>query len=241
MSDNSLYSLNFTNVKLGQTSPNGWAMGGNTTLTNSFEAPFGLTSSQQQLATDMKTYGPIIAGIGAIGQMASAYYAAKAAQYQLDSKALTLEFQKDIAGINARQAEFTAQQTLRAGQQQSGALTLKYGKAKGSQRAAMAANGGVIGEGSNAEIEATNDLMKEIDANTINANTVRQAENARTQSQNYKTQAAMYGVGAENARMSSSTISPMLAAGTSFLTSATSIASTMYRDKQLDKLLARVQ
>ena len=238
---NDLYAFNTTGVRLGQTSPNSFGFGGgNTLMTGSFNAPFGMTSNEQQMAQAFKTYGPVIAISGAIGQIASAYYAAKTQQYQLDSQALSLEFQKDIAGINARQAEFTAQGILRAGQQQSGAMTLKYGKAKGAQRAAMAANGGVIGEGSNAEIEATNELMKEIDANTINANTVRQAENARNQSQNYKTQAAMYGVSANNARTSSESISPYLAASTTFLNSATSIASTLYRDKQLDKLLARV-
>jgi hypothetical protein len=191
------------------------------------------------MATDMKTMGPIIGIAGAIGSMASAYYGAKAQQYQLDSQAMSLQFQKDIAGINARQAEFTAQSILRAGEQQAGAVTMKYGKAKGSQRAAMAASGGVIGEGSYQAVEATNDLMKEIDVLTINANTVRSAENARTQSQNFKTQASMYGISANNASASSSTINPYAAAGTSMLTSATSIASTIYRDKMMDRLLAR--
>ena len=103
----------------------------------------------------------------------------------------------------------------------------------------MAANGGVIGEGSNQEIEATNDLMKEIDILQINANTVRASENARTQGQNYKTQAAMYGISANNLTASSQSIDPFAAAGTSLLTGATSFASTMYRDKMMDRLLAR--
>jgi len=152
---------------------------------------------------------------------------------------MTLQFQKDIAGINARQAEVTAQGILQAGEKQSAMMSLKYGKAKGSQRAAMAANGGVIGEGSNKEIEATNELMKQIDVLQINANTVRAAENARTQGQNYKTQASMLGVSASNAAASSASINPFAAAGTSLLTSATSYASTMYRDKMMDRLLAR--
>jgi hypothetical protein len=81
--------------------------------------------------------------------------------------------------------------------------------------------------------------MKEIDVLTINANTVRSSENARTQGQNYKTQAAMYGISANNASTSASTINPYAAAGTSLLTSATSFASTLYRDKMMDRLLAR--
>ena len=205
----------------------------------SFNLPYGPDSSTQTFAKEMQTFGPIIGIAGAIGQIASAYYGAKSQQYQLDSQAMTMQFQKDIAGINARQAEVTAQGILRAGETEGAMTALKYGKAKGSQRAAMAANGGVIGEGSNKEIEATNDLMKEIDVLQINANTVRASENARTQGQNYKTQAAMYGVSASNLTASSQSINPFAAAGTSLLTSATSYASTIYRDKMMDRLLAR--
>jgi hypothetical protein len=230
---NDYFSLRVPGGELGSGTFN---LGGNT---NSFNMPFSATSETQKFAKDMNTYGPIIGIAGAIGQIAGAYYGAKAQQYQLDSQAMTLEFQKDIAGINARQAEVTAQGILQAGEKQAASLSLKYGKAKGSQRAAMAANGGVIGEGSNATIEATNDLMKEIDVLQINANTVRAAENARTQGQNYKTQAAMYGISANNATASSQSINPLSAAGTSLLTSATSYASTIYRDKMMDRLLAR--
>lgn len=213
--------------------------GSGSTLGGGFSAPFGPNSSTQTTASSFKTYGSVIGIAGAIGSIASAYYGAKAQQYQLDSQAMSLQFQKDIAGINARQAEFTAQSILQAGEKQGAALSLKYGKAKGAQRAAMAASGGVIGEGSYAAVEATNDLMKEIDVLQINANTVRSAENARTQGQNFKTQAAMYGISANNASASSSTINPLAAAGTSLLTSATSYATTLYRDKMLDRLLAR--
>lgn len=230
-------AIKFDNMSLfpNTTSPGSALLGGS----GSFNLPYGADSATQQRASDLKTYGGITAVAGAIGSIASAYYGAKAQQYQLDSQAMSLQFQKDIAGINARQAEFTAQSILRAGEQQAGAVTMKYGKAKGSQRAAMAASGGVIGEGSYQAVEATNDLMKEIDVLTINANTVRSSENARTQGQNYKTQAAMYGISANNASTSASTINPYAAAGTSLLTSATSFASTLYRDKMMDRLLAR--
>jgi hypothetical protein len=81
--------------------------------------------------------------------------------------------------------------------------------------------------------------MKEIDVLQINANTIRAAENQRTQGQNYKTQAASYGISANNLTASSQSINPFAAAGTSLLTSATSYASTIYRDKMMDRLLAR--
>ena len=125
-------------------SSGGSLLGGN----QPFSLPYGADSSMQSFAKDMKTYGPMISIAGAIGSIASSYYGAKAQQYQLDAQAMTMQFQKEIAGINARQAEFTAQGILQAGEKESAMLTLKYGRAKGAQRAAMAASGGVIGEGS---------------------------------------------------------------------------------------------
>lgn len=209
---------------------NSWTSGPNTIGTN---------DSTQQFASSLQKAAPYLMIAGAVGQMFGTYYAMKAQQYQLESQSLSLEFQKDISNINARQAEFTAQKTLEAGQRQAGAVTMKYGKVKGAQRAAMAASGGVIGEGSYAAVEATNDLMKEIDVYTINANTVRAAENARTQSTNYGIQATMLGVSSKNAMAGAQSIDPFAGAGTSLLGSATSIATTLYRDKLVDRLLAR--
>lgn len=221
---------NYTLGGSGGVNLNNWASGA------SF---IGKDDSTQQFASSLSKAGPYLAIAGAVGQMFGTYYAMKAQQYQLESQSLSLEFQKDISQINARQAEFQAQKTLEAGGRQAGAVTMKYGKIKGSQRAAMAASGGVIGEGSYAAVEATTDLMKEIDVLTINANTVRAAENARTQSTNYGIQASMLGVSSKNAMASARTIDPFAGAGTSLLGSATSIATTLYRDKLIDRLLAR--
>lgn len=224
-----------TNYTLGGGSPGGVSMNNWTSGPN----VIGPNDSTQQLASSMKAAAPYLMIAGAVGQMFGTYYAMKAQQYQLESQSLSLEFQKDISQINARQAEFQAQKTLEAGGRQAGAVTMKYGKIKGSQRAAMAASGGVIGEGSYAAVEATTDLMKEIDVLTINANTVRAAENARTQSTNYGIQATMLGVSSKNAMAGAQSIDPFAGAGTSLLGSATSIATTLYRDKLIDRLLAR--
>lgn len=228
------YSIGGSNYTLGGSpggvSLNNWASSSNF---------IGKDDSTQQLASGMKAAAPYLMIAGAVGQMFGTYYAMKAQQYQLESQSLSLEFQKDISQINARQAEFQAQKTLEAGGRAAGAVTMKYGKIKGSQRAAMAASGGVIGEGSYAAVEATTDLMKEVDVLTINANTVRAAENARTQSTNYGIQSTMLGVSSKNAMAGAQSIDPFAGAGTSLLGSATSIATTLYRDKLIDRLLAR--
>ncbi len=109
-----------------------------------------------------------------------AYFSGQAAKYQAK-----------IADTNARIAELSAQSSLYAGQKEVGRMTLRAGQLKGTQRATMAANGVALGVGNAAEIEASTDLMKEIDKQTIEANAVRGAFGYRTQAVNYQNEATM--------------------------------------------------
>jgi hypothetical protein len=93
-------------------------------------------------------------------QIGGALSSAIGSYYSAQSQKNNLRFQSDIAGINARIAELGAQSALNQGQQQVGALTLKAGQIKSSQRAAMAANGIDLGEGNAAEVQASTDIMK---------------------------------------------------------------------------------
>lgn len=88
---------------------------------------------------------------------------------------------RNTAEVNARISEMGAQSALAQGEQQSNVLSLKAGQLKSSQKAAMAANGIDLGVGSAAEVQASTDLMKEIDMNQIQANAVRNAWGYRTQ------------------------------------------------------------
>jgi hypothetical protein len=153
-------------------------------------------------------------GAGLASSVVGSYYGARQQQSSLN-------FQADIAGINAIMAESGAQMELQRGQQQVGAVTAKAGQVKSAQRVAMAANGIDLGEGNASEVLATTDLTKEIDANTAQANAVRSAWGYRTQASNYMTDAAMK-------RATSDSISPWGAAATSLLGGASSVASTWY-------------
>jgi len=92
----------------------------------------------------------------------------------------------------------------------------------------MAANGIDIGQGSAAELQASTDIMKEIDANTLTANAIRHAFGYQTQATNARTQ----GVNARNAALAqqaaASGISPGMAGATSLLGSATKVAASWY-------------
>ena len=174
-----------------------------------------------QMGVGMAIMGAIQSGIGT-------FYAAKSAKNQLKSQAMTFDYQKQMSALNARAMEDTAQQIMRAGEQDIGRLTLRAGQVKGSARAAQAARGGQIGTGSNAEELASLELMKQTDALTINSNTVRAAWAARTQAQNYEAQAAMAGVSAFGARSAASQISPFSQASTNLMSSGGNVASAWY-------------
>ena len=188
----------------------------------------------------MSQTGSIFAIGGAITGAIGSYYAAQSQKAQLESQASSMRFQSDISQLNAAQAEFTAQQILRAGQQRQGRIGLRAGKIKSSQRASMAARGIDLGVGSAVETIATTDLMKEIDMLTTNAETVRSAEAARLQRQNYLTASAMQDVSAMNLAGSAASISPTMALTGSLLGSAGSVANAWFQDRKLAAIASRL-
>lgn len=163
--------------------------------------------------------------IGMIGSFFGAVNSTIGTYYNTQSQASALEHQAEMAKINARISEMGAQSALLAGQKQVGQLTLKAGRLKSAQKVSLAANGVVMGEGSAAEIIASTDLMKEIDANQIMANAVQSAWGYRTQSVSYANQALSQSAAA-------SSISPFGMAAGSLLSGAGHVASNWYSFKK---------
>lgn len=159
---------------------------------------------------------------GRIFQIGGAINSAIGSYYSAQSQQSALRFQADMHDINARILEGSAQSALDQGQRQIGQLTLRAGQLKSRQRAAMAANGIDLGEGSAAEVQASTDIMKQIDVNQISLNATLAANGLRTQSVN-QTNAAVIGRGM------ASGISPIGSAFTSLLGSAGSVASSWYQ------------
>lgn len=151
---------------------------------------------------------------GMVSNAIGSYYSAK-------SNKANLQFQADMADINARLSEQSARQELLNGQKQTASLTMQTGKVKSGQRAAMAANGIDLGEGNAAEIQASTDIMKEVDMNTIEANAVRSAWGYRTQGVNYQNEAI-------TKRGTADGISPFMSGASSLLSSAGQVAGQWY-------------
>lgn len=99
--------------------------------------------------------------------------------------------QANIARINAQSMELQAQAVLRSNESATVSKTMHAGQVKSSQRAALAANGIAVGEGSAAELQASTDIVKEMDKNQMKENAVRNAWGYRMQAANYEGQALM--------------------------------------------------
>lgn len=153
--------------------------------------------------------------MGGITSATGAYYGAQ-------GQRATLGAQAAIGEANARISELGAQAALRDGQQSIATATAKYGQLAGAQRAAMAANGVALGEGSAADVAASTEFLKEQDKTTLEINAMRAAFGQRQQAANQTSQANM-------ARANAAGLSAGGAAFTSLLGSATKVASTWYQ------------
>lgn len=169
------------------------------------------------MAISTASLGKASLGLSVAGMLSGAvgsFYSARSTKNQLKHEAA-------IADINARLSEKAAQQELQRGQFEVGQITRRAGQIKGSQRASMAANGIDLGVGSAAELQASTDLMKEIDRNQAEVNAISSAWGYRTQGTNYQNQATL-------SRASASSINPGASAATSLLGSAGNVASQWY-------------
>lgn len=169
------------------------------------------------MAISTASLGKASLGLSVAGMLSGAvgsFYSARSTKNQL-------KYEAAIADINARLSEKAAQQELQRGQFEVGQITRRAGQIKGSQRASMAANGIDLGVGSAAELQASTDLMKEIDRNQAEVNAISSAWGYRTQGTNYQNQATM-------SRASASSINPGASAATSLLGSSGNVASQWY-------------
>ena len=160
-----------------------------------------------QMATTLQIGGAVVAAIGAVSSAMSQRLALKGAA--------------EIAEINAGIAERAAQQEMARGQEVIAQATERAGQVKGAQRAAMAANGIDLGEGSAAEVLTSTDLAKEHDMQVIQANAVRAAWGHRMSATSLGNQARADRAGAGS-------ISPLVAGTSSLLSSAGQIAGSWY-------------
>lgn len=144
----------------------------------------------------------------------SAYTSAKNEQAALQAQA-------QVANNNALLAQWQAEDATLRGEQAANTARLKGAQVKGAQRAAMAANGIDLSVGSAQRVLTDTDYITALDASQLQANAAREAWGYSMQRKQYTQQ----GAAASDA---AGQINPWLAAGTSLLSSATSVAARWY-------------
>jgi hypothetical protein len=201
----------------------------------------GMTPDQATAASTAATIrnvGMLGMAFGAANQAVGSYYAAKSAQYQAQSQAATYQYQADMNAINARTHEYAAQGILEAGKTQVQQYTMRAGQEEATTTAEMAGHGVQLGQGSARDITASQNIVKQLDVNQMNANTVRAAANERMGATQFANQAALDRISAQNLKAGAGTISPFGAAATSLLGSATTFGSQWDWRRRLQMQLA---
>ncbi len=170
-------------------------------------AAFVWLGASAQTAATLSTVGTIAAaGVSAYG----AYGQAKANKDQANYNAA-------VGDNNAKLADYAAQDAERRGEEEAQKARRDGDQLKGAQRVSMAAKGLDLAEGTAAEITAQTDFFSQVDQQTARLNGRREAWAARGQGANFRSEAAMNRNSAKNT-------SPGLAAATSLMGSASSVA-----------------
>ena len=172
-------------------------------------------------------FGVISQGFGVVGSVIGAYSAAQTEKYKTKSLALNLEHKRDMALFNQRMKESQAQHIGRAYNKKLMMLGLKQGAAKSAGVVSIASRGDVRGYGSNRDVMVSNDILAEIDKNTMNSNKVRAVENKRLEGVGLGIQGSMYGMSASNMFSSASQINPFMNMTSSLLTGTSSLISSL--------------
>ena len=151
---------------------------------------------------------------GAAGSAVGSYKASQGTKAAYEAQAQIAENNAVIAGWQAADAE-------RRGALKATQSRIQYSQLKGSQRAAMAANGIELSVGTAQNILNDADQFGQVDANTIIDNAAREAWGYRVQASNYHDNASLLQSRADAE-------SPLMAAGTSLLGSAGKVAASWY-------------
>ena len=177
--------------------------------------------------SNLGKFGVISQGFGVLGGIIAAGSAAATEKYKTKSLALSLEHKKDMALFNQRMKDSQAEHINRAYNTKLMMLGLKQGAAKSAGVVSIASRGGVRGVGSNLNVMVGNDLLANIDKNTMNTNKVRAVQNKKLEGVGFGIQGSMYGMSASNMFSTASQINPFMNMTSSLLTGTSSLISSL--------------
>ncbi len=184
------------------------------------------------------TFGSVMSIAGLLTRSLGGFYQAKTDQYELKTQAANFDFAARVADINARSADRDASLILRAGRREKAIATLRHGALKAGEQVDVAARGIDVGSGSAAELLATRELAKDLDALAIDENAHRATSAARRRAVDFRNEALFARVSAQNLRRSAGTIIPGIQAATSLIGGAGQLAGMFARHRRFDALFA---
>ena len=190
----------------GTAAPAGPTAGGNYDL---FAQPASAGSSAT-LGGFATSAGGALSITGAIAGAIGSYYSAKAQKQ-------TLKHQARMAEINARMVELGRRSALLQGQRAEQNIKMKAGQTKASQRVAFAANGIDMQSDTAQAIFNTADYVTEVDVITTQ-------NNARMAAFGYAVESGNLTASAAVSRADASAVSPLSAAASSLIGSASNVA-----------------
>ena len=156
------------------------------------------------------------------------YYQSKTLKYQLETNALNLQHQEDMAEITADMFRSQSRQVGKAYDRQAMIKTLQAGSDQKKQLVAMAKGGGSIGYGSSAEVAASQAIMARIDKLTMDTNKIKAINDMRLRGVKADIRSDMLGVSASGQYASASNVSPLLNMSSTLLTGIPNIVKNWH-------------
>lgn len=154
-----------------------------------------------------------VAGWAAVGMSAVAgFFSAQTKQQTLKTQALQAEFAGTQADLQARDYEDQALAIISSGNAEISRRGMQAGQERGRQLVNSARRGVRVSAGSSAEVRASMELVRQMEARTIRTNVRRQAQQARRAALNARLKAAAARGTAANLRGAAKAISPGLVA-----------------------------
>ena len=129
-----------------------------------------MPASDPSIGTGASGASNVMGGLSvgmALGQALGSVYGAWKGGKTLD---YVMKKQAQIAENNRQMAQLSAESALAQGTAQIAQITYRAGQLKSKQRVGYAQSGVAIGDGSSAEVMASTDVMKELDAGTARMN-----------------------------------------------------------------------
>lgn len=151
-----------------------------------------MPASDASIGTGASSGSSVMGGLSvgmAVGQAIGGVYGAWKGGKTLD---YVMKKQAQIAENNRQMAQLSAESALAQGAAQVAQITYRAGQIKAKQRVGYARAGVAIGEGSSAEVMASTDVMKELDAGTARMNALATSWGFKNAALQANAQSAIY-------------------------------------------------